>query len=163
VYKKFQKSWPHSLQNYCVWSKEMSVFYSMQNTVNKLWIFLAYNFCAIQNWGFWYYVRKLSWISIKKKINPKNTYFHSLKDHHVASNLINIYFTFFRKLWKLSSKMKIICYFFLKIPWLPKKQNSLYCSSHKSTLNEPKLPLKTWIYSTREKINNFVEVFLVYL
>jgi hypothetical protein len=46
---------------------------------------------------------------------------------------------------------------------LPQKQNSSYCSLHKSALNESKLPTLIWVYSTRKKINIFLELLLVYL
>jgi hypothetical protein len=58
-------------------------------------------------------------------------------DNVEPSNLVNVNFFFF-KLLKLSSKTKIICYYFKMIPWLPKKQNSSYHPPHKSKLNESK-------------------------
>jgi hypothetical protein len=68
----------------------------------------------------------------KKNVNLKG-------ENVVASNLNNIKLSNFWKLWKLDSKTNIVCYFFKKMSWLPKKQKSTYFSRYKSTLNESRL------------------------
>jgi hypothetical protein len=69
----------------------------------------------------------------------------------VASNMINFNF-FFLKIVKIELKNEDHILFFLNDTMIARrKKYSSYLSPRKSTLNESKLSMSIWIYSTRKK------------
>jgi hypothetical protein len=62
-------------------------------------------------------------------------------DNVVARKLINVSILIFENCKNWVQKQRSYVIFLIRCHDCPKKQNSSYCSPHKSTLNESKLPM----------------------